>query len=147
MAPLLSSAPGYNNYLVPFQARTRQDSGNKDKRSMDLRSGSFILHNSVSLESTSVATDVPVANGAISWTIPEALAGKDLVARVNSGLAYDESDSTFFVAGGGPKSNYDYNHYNHNSTPVEIEIHLMVERPMTTMNQLRFRGPLQAQTR
>ncbi len=83
----------------------------------------FCAQLSLNGTSTSVATDVPVANGAISWTIPEALAGKNLVARVDSGLAYDESDSTFFVAGGGaPSPTTTTTTTTTTQPPVEIEI-------------------------
>ena len=54
--------------------------------------------------STAVAADIPVANGTVSWTVPASLAGKNLIARVDSGLASDESNSAFTVSGGGSPS-------------------------------------------
>ena len=73
--------------------------------------------------STAVATNVPVANGAASWTVPEALAGKNLIARVDSGLAHDESDAAFFIAGGeSPSPTTTTTTTTTTQPPVEIEI-------------------------
>ena len=73
--------------------------------------------------STAVATNVPVANGTVSWTVPEALAGKNLIARVDSGLAHDESDAVFFIAGGGsPSPTTTTTTTTTTQPPVEIEI-------------------------
>ena len=72
--------------------------------------------------STAIASDVPVANGTVSWTIPESLAGKNLVARVDSGLASDESNSAFIISGGENPAPTTTTTTTTTQPPVEIEV-------------------------
>ncbi|MDC0245776.1 S8 family serine peptidase [Acidimicrobiaceae bacterium] len=73
--------------------------------------------------STAVAADIPVANGTVSWTVPASLAGKNLIARVDSGLAFDESNSAFTVSGGGsPAPTTTTTTTTTTQPPIEIEV-------------------------
>ncbi len=72
---------------------------------------------------TAIAADIPVANGTVSWTVPESLAGKNLVARVDSGLASDESNSAFTISDGeNPPPATTTTTTTTTQPPVEIEV-------------------------